>query len=245
MTASLPPHKQAKYFAKELTDLLNATVAKGVRIESWPEVPNNFWITVAGDPHRPTTSHLIALSTSPHIDNKPAFGLKIRYLVTCEGANQRLVVTKSWVALFAIHDKPKPIIRWEYVRNGGIEPGVQPTRKQRRQAAHVHVHGWSAELEEISNSTKTPAKSQISGNLERLHFPVGGRRFRPSIEDVLEFLSNHNFIERLHDGGARILEASRDKWLSIQLKAAINDDVETALEAMRELGYQITSADKT
>jgi hypothetical protein len=47
--------------------------------------------------------------------------------------------------------------------------------------AHLQVPGQSGALAAM---TSGPDKR----SLDRLHFPVGGRRFRPILEDVIEFL---------------------------------------------------------
>jgi hypothetical protein len=64
--------------------------------------------------------------------------------------------------------------------------------------------------------TDQPAEDQAAP-LDRLHFPVGGRRFRPILEDVIEFL----IVERLaraRDGWADVLSQERDRYYGIQLQ---------------------------
>jgi hypothetical protein len=66
-----------------------------------------------------------------------------------------------------------------------------------------------------------------------LHFPTGGRRYRPALEDVIEFL----IVEGLADGQAGwrdVLNEERDAYWRIQLRAAIRRDPWTALAALRE-----------
>jgi hypothetical protein len=69
--------------------------------------------------------------------------------------------------------------------------------------------------------------------LSRLHLPVGGRRFRPTLEDVIEFL----VIEKLAEpraGWRDVLDQRRREWERIQLKAAIRADLSAASEVLRE-----------
>ena len=47
--------------------------------------------------------------------------------------------------------------------------------------AHLQVYGESAALAAWKGTPK-------SRQLARLHFPVRGRRYRPTLEDVVEFL---------------------------------------------------------
>ena len=88
----------------------------------------------------------------------------------------------------------RPAVRLEYDRDFGSEPDDTRLGVHRRSAAHVQIHGASEEL----------AYAQaVSGlrlrRLEMFHIPVGGRRFRPTLEDFIEFLHAEKLIW-LHDG---------------------------------------------
>lgn len=74
---------------------------------------------------------------------------------------------------------------------------------------------------------------------EALHFPTGGHRFRPSLEDILEALVV-DFGLDVAAQGKELLRRQRIKFRKRQLAAAIGDEVETAAEALRELGYTVT-----
>jgi hypothetical protein len=67
-----------------------------------------------------------------------------------------------------------PVFRYEFELS--MEARSHP-------AAHIQVHGSHPELEKLmkSRGLKTP-------DITTLHFPVGGTRFRPCLEDVLEML---------------------------------------------------------
>jgi hypothetical protein len=237
MTTTAPLHSQAITFAEHLTKLLNATVTHGALLTASPVNPDEYLIAISSAFDRPTNLNFVPLARSPRIENAPAFGLKIRYLVSLDASQERLIVSKSWTTVFEISQKPRPVMRWEYVRDGGLEPGFPSKRKHSRHAAHLQIHGWSEVLSDFSLKADLKPKKVISGSLHNLHFPVGGRRFRPSIEDILEFLADHGFVSAFHPGGEKILNESRDEWLKIQLKAAISDDVPTAISALKELGH--------
>jgi hypothetical protein len=70
--------------------------------------------------------------------------------------------------------------------------------------------------------------------LERLHFPTGGRRFRPILEDVIEFLIVEGLADS-RDGWKDVLRAHRQAYWRIQSRAAIRRDPQIALDAVREL----------
>jgi len=72
--------------------------------------------------------------------------------------------------------------------------------------------------------------------LESLHCPLGGRRFRPSVEDFIDFLDSENFIEALDMSERTARDASRDRWLKQQLGSVSRSDPETARETLRKMG---------
>jgi hypothetical protein len=114
----------------------------------------------------------------------------------------------------------EPLFRYEFDRD-----------KSRFTEAHLHVHGQSHALGRLY----ALAGKGDTAELHRLHLPVGGKRFRPSLEDVLECL----FIEGLllpFPSWREAINEHRDRYHRIQLKAAIRREPDIAFEALRELG---------
>ncbi|WP_231858948.1 hypothetical protein [Mycobacterium canetti] len=74
--------------------------------------------------------------------------------------------------------------------------------------------------------------------LERLHLPVGDRRFRPTLEDLIEFLIRERLAEP-HDGWETAIAVSRSGFQRRQLKAAVRRDPETAIDELKQLGYRV------
>lgn len=74
--------------------------------------------------------------------------------------------------------------------------------------------------------------------MSEIHFPVGGSRFRPSLEDVLEMLIDEFGVDSPSDFREN-LRKGRIDWRQIQLKAAVRDDPASAVEALKALGYDI------
>lgn len=73
--------------------------------------------------------------------------------------------------------------------------------------------------------------------LEAVHFPNGGKRFRPSVEDFIEFLAQEGLVRDLHDGWKDVLDASRGEWMHRQTRAATRRHPEAAVEQLRDMGY--------
>jgi hypothetical protein len=68
---------------------------------------------------------------------------------------------------------------------------------------------------------------------DRLHLPVGGRRYRPALEDLVEFLIAEKIAEA-RDGALTVINESRERFMEKQLRAAIRRRPEVALDVLRE-----------
>ncbi|MBO0822439.1 MAG: hypothetical protein J2P27_01110 [Actinobacteria bacterium] len=78
-----------------------------------------------------------------------------------------------------------------------------------------------------------------SGELSKVHLPVGGPRMRPCIEDFLQMLILEFGFDAV-DGWQQVLDDGRVRWRRRQLAAMIRDDAEHAAEVLRDrLGYEV------
>lgn len=75
---------------------------------------------------------------------------------------------------------------------------------------------------------------------EDLHFPLGGDRFRPALEDVLQVLVVELGVEPATKEWRQVLEEARERWRHTQLRAAVRDNPQAAAETLvDEFGYKI------
>jgi hypothetical protein len=74
--------------------------------------------------------------------------------------------------------------------------------------------------------------------LGQLHLPVGGRRFRPTLEDIVEFLVLEGICDE-RPGWENAVQEHRMRWRENQLKAAVRRYKGWAAEAPRELNYDV------
>jgi hypothetical protein len=132
-----------------------------------------------------------------------------------------LAAERSSFALYLSEDlDERSILRWDYER----EPDHQLYPE-----AHIQIDADSESWRRLLVDAGRPTDPVVN-----LHLPVGGRRFRPSLEDVLEFL----IVERLaepRDGWQTVVEEHRREWYEIQLKAAIRRDPDLAREVLADL----------
>ena len=118
----------------------------------------------------------------------------------------------------------EPIIRFDYDRDAHSKP-----------SSHVQIHAHRGELTALLSKAghKTPH------SIAALHIPTGGPRFRPSIEDIAEFLiADWGFdgATGWHD----VIEKNRISYRRIQARSVVRDVPEDAAAVLTELGYKVT-----
>lgn len=102
----------------------------------------------------------------------------------------------------------EPLVRFDYVRDCSWAP------------AHIQMHAESSMLGYLMAlvGERKPPKTQL------LHLPVGGQRFRPSLEDVIEFATRDLHVDAL-DGCQDRIDIGRARWRDRQTLAAVRDVV--------------------
>lgn len=196
------------HFAADINDLLNRTVTNGVRVTA---VLDDHECRIAcGISPAEVEPALIPLT----IDAKPAtcyLDLVHRFRFDDEG--KHLMNTKARMAVYADDGDSEPWFRYEYVRDNPVHA-----------EAHLHVH---ADLVGVLPAGVRP--------LARQHLPVGGRRFRVSLEDVIEFLVRERYAEP-RPGWEDAIERHRRAWYERQLAAAVRRDPEIARAELKRIG---------
>lgn len=163
--------------------------------------------------------------------------LVVEYHCSFDRARKFLAVDSSNVTVRAIGTN-EPLFRYEYVR----EPSSAATP-----TAHIQIHAHRDAFVYVMTraGTATPRgkrRSRTDGvpHLSELHFPVGGPRYRPCIEDVLEMLVDEFGIDS-DAQGRQALRRGREAWRRKQLASAVRDAPEIAARTLEEeLGYVIT-----
>lgn len=150
----------------------------------------------------------------------------VRYELSLDSTRKFLAVERS---KFELRVATSPGLRFEYERGYTSAP-----------CAHIHYSGVTgllspALMQNFQNKSGNPRKK---GRLDDLHLPVGGRRFRPSLEDFLYFvIAECGF--RGKPGWESALFQSRREWLFKQTAAAARDFPEAAALTLKELGFEV------
>ncbi|WBB78991.1 hypothetical protein O7606_22805 [Micromonospora sp. WMMD882] len=74
--------------------------------------------------------------------------------------------------------------------------------------------------------------------MAKFHFPLGGHRFRPCVEDVLQAVIEEFNVDTV-DGWRAAVETGREQWRRLQLLAAVRDAPAVAASALEALDYKV------
>jgi len=144
--------------------------------------------------------------------------LWVAYNLQLDEEQRYSTVRESSFAVSLAADPERVLFHYDYVRD--------PTNDY--PAADVQVAGESTDW-----TTLTESRGQSGKPLKDFHFPVGGRRYRPILEDVIEFL----VVEGLADARPNwsdVLKETRERWEETQLRAAVRRNPEAAVAQLRE-----------
>lgn len=229
MTASLAD--QAEDFANDLTATVRAVVGA--------ECPAFYAVALeqaSAFRVRQEPSSGIILSDK----DGPMLRLSVDYKCVLDGHGEYMAISESLIHVFVEPNGREPLFRYEFDRkNTGKIP-----------SAHIQFHGQHPELEaamrECGDATER-AKARKRGRravyLHDLHFPVGGPRFRPALEDVLEMLIEEFGVKPVKSVAAarKALADAREDWRRKQIATVVRDAPSRAVEALVELGYKVTA----
>ncbi len=153
--------------------------------------------------------------------------LKIEFRVSLDDESNYLAVQQSTYGLWVrpdLHRKARPVFRIEYIRDARNTP-----------PAHVHIHAESMEFGWIYGTSRLAPP-----RLEEIHFPVGGRRFRPTVEELLRFLNRENLFVNWLPGWDVLIEESLEDWEWNQARATVRQHTDAAVDQLRAMGYEVT-----
>ncbi|WP_344046751.1 hypothetical protein [Nocardioides panacihumi] len=117
-----------------------------------------------------------------------------------------------------------PLIRFEYEYESRTAPH-----------SHIQIHAESGVL----SSLLTRARHTTPHDLSKLHLPTGGSRFRPNLEDVIQFLIEECRLDH-RDTWRAAVNDHRAEWRRVQTRAVARAMPAEAARALRELGYKVT-----
>jgi hypothetical protein len=162
------------------------------------------------------------------LGSRPAhLELMVAFVLELDAEQEYLSVSKSQFGLYVSEDpEPELLVHWDFERN--------PTHRYPQ--AHVQVNGDSRGFDNAIRLARSRLGKECPDRpLRDLHFPVGGRRFRPSLEDVIEFLILENLVDH-RENWKDVIDDHRDAWEGRQLMAAVRRSPDTALRQLKDMG---------
>jgi len=224
--------KESRRFKDELDGLLNRTVCTGICLKS---------IVVSTSPQRTVIGYKItkdkqALTTGIPVtidDSEPRFYIGLSIRLAPDEQQTFLMVDSSTMILATSADLTNDaniLLHYDYER-GKHDWDDYPE-------AHLQVCASSEAWREAAQ--RLNGKDRL---LERLHLPVGDRRFRPTLEDLVEFLIREKLAKPQRQWRSAIA-AGRAGFQEKQLKAAVRRRPELAIEVLERLDYNVKAPRK-
>lgn len=142
---------------------------------------------------------------------------------------EHLKTSKTDFRVFSTIDRT-PLLRLEYDSSASVVP-----------SAHWQFHAERGAFVHLLTIASRTREVRGPGDLSKLHLPVGGERFRPGLEDLLELLIRDCGIDA-EDGWEAAIKEGRKRWRVRQLRSAVRDQPEEAAEVLRNLGWQVSAS---
>jgi len=201
---------QTTRFTKEIQILLNGTIASHVQIKAVALQVGDDRLFMLGhllDKRTLTAQRFQLKPRAPKVE----LWMDVSFQLRLDAEREHLMVHKSFVGLFGAKDAKHGLFHYDYERD----------KADGYPDAHLQVDATS----DLFGTLNDP-KCDVGRSLAQLHFPVGGKRFRPCLEDVIEFLAVERIAEA-RDGYEKLLEAGRERFRKNQLMAAMRRDPAT------------------
>lgn len=142
--------------------------------------------------------------------------------LVADSADRYPAVDKS---KFELRVDRHPLLRLDFDRDMHTAPGC-----------HWNVHAERGTITSLL-ARNNPGHS---GELCKLHLPVGGARMRPCLEDLLQLLVEEFRFDSV-PGAIKAIQGGRVRWRRRQLAAMVRDDPEEAARVLEdELQYEVT-----
>ena len=83
------------------------------------------------------------------------------------------------------------------------------------------------------------SSGRAAPDLHALHFPIGGQRFRPTLEDFLLFLNRERLYTDFKPNWKSTVLRSLQEWRARQAAASAQKYPDVAAGALTRLGYTV------
>lgn len=229
-------NERAEEFAQELTDTFAGVFGGGCMPKFVAEAsPKSEARTTRVLVHTEDSQEICLTITGEH-----ALTLVCEFQCVWDHQGRYLKVRRASIHVSSVTETT-PLFRYEF------EDEMQQARLP---CAHLHVHAHRDEFlftmlrsQRGKPSSRTKAATGVFKSspprLSNVHFPLGGPRMRPCVEDVLQMLVAEFEVDTV-DGASEALRDGRARWRRRQIGTAVRDAPGEAVRVLREMGYQVT-----
>lgn len=162
------------------------------------------------------------------VGGEPLARLSLAMYLSLDRSGKYLKTVRSDMVVKSVLDRT-PLIRLDYRSDMTTAP-----------MAHWQIHAERGAFSHLLARAHAQAPPRVDKPhaLSSLHIPVGGERFRPCLEDVLQFLVQECGVDS-HPGWMDVVQEGRRMWRRRQLRATIRDAQEETADVLRGLGWQV------
>jgi hypothetical protein len=163
-----------------------------------------------------------------YVDGEHLADFSVSLFLDLDRTGRYLKTVRSDIAVHSVLDRT-PLVRLEYRADMHTAP-----------IAHWQIHAERGSFSHLLARAHAhrPDLVEKPHDLSSLHFPVGGERFRPCLEDVLQFLVLECGVDAHGDWEAAVSKG-REAWRRRQLGSAVRDAPDEAARVLMEAGWAV------
>lgn len=211
---------QARHFGEALQEMLNLTVCDDVKVRALERPDGDVVLVGTALDKSLLTSRPVRLRSTA---SRAKLWIDVSFNLGLDSDEGFLAVFNStWTINVGEQSNTELVLHYDYERD-----------KQTYTEAHLQVAGshpaFEAYLEDLGRKR---------GTLSKLHLPLGGRRFRPCLEDVIEFLAVEGLVDP-KEGWQDVLARHRRSFRRIQIAALVRRNLDDAVAELKRLHYTV------
>jgi hypothetical protein len=178
---------------------------------------------------RPTDSGGKSVRIPLYVGSEELAALSVQIYLGMDRVDAFLKTLRMDLAVHSTLDRT-PLARLEFRSDMSSDP-----------IAHWQVHGERGSLSHLLARAHAvrPKIVKKPHDMSSLHFPVGGERFRPCLEDFLHFLVHECGVDAI-DGWESAITQGREQWRRRQLRAIARDAQEEVAAVLVAQGWTVT-----
>ncbi|MEV6815207.1 hypothetical protein [Micromonospora sp. NPDC051296] len=199
--------------------MLNKTVCDNARVVARVTADQAVVGTQLGD----LTSQPVRMRS----DARTSIWLDVQCLLTMDRDEGKFLTVEASFCGLKFGEAEEPLLHYDFQRD-----------KEQYTEAHLQVCASHPTFETFL----TELGRKGVGGLSKIHLPVGGRRFRPALEDLLECLINEGLV-RPKGGWEQVIHKTRLEYRRRQIAAVVRRNTGTAQTELERLGYRVVPPD--